>query len=97
VLKLHERDDVIEGLNSRIQELEGRMVEPPRPVVTKAPQKTMNDQEQREKLKEYMRAIIEITRNQQAEKKKTDLLQDMQGEKPDIPESKADRKFGWFF
>ena len=97
VLKLHERDDVIERLNSRIQELEGRIVAPPRPAVAKEPQKTMNDQEQREKLKEYMRAIIEITRNQQAEKKKADFLQDMEGEKPDLPESKADRKFGWFF
>lgn len=96
VLKLHERDNVIERLNSRIQELEGRVVAPPHPAVAMEPQKTMNDQEQREKLKEYMRAIIEITRNQQAEKKKSDLLQDMEGEKPDL-QSKADRKFGWFF
>jgi|GEM_PF-3176400 hypothetical protein len=96
-LKLHERDDTIERLNSRILELEGRIVSPPRPPVTKEPQKIMSDEEQREKLKEYMRAIIEITRSQQAEKKKSDHMQGMEGEKPDIPESKGDRKLGWFF
>jgi hypothetical protein len=96
-MKLHERDDTIERLNSRIQELEGRVVAPSRPPVTKETQKTMSDEEQREKLKEYMRAIIEITRSQQAEKKKSDHLQGMEGEKPEIPESKVDRKLGWFF
>jgi hypothetical protein len=96
VLKLRERDDTIDRLNSRIEELEGRITAPPPPAEQQAP-KTLTEDEQKEKLKEYMRAIIEITRSQRAERKKADGLSGLDDAKPDIPESKVDKKLGWFF
>jgi DNA repair exonuclease SbcCD ATPase subunit len=95
-LQLHDRDDTIENLNARIQELEGKLVAEQRPA-PKATQKTLSDDEQREKLKEYMRAIIEITRNQQAEKKNANPAPDDEKSRNEIAESKVDKKLGWFF
>jgi DNA repair exonuclease SbcCD ATPase subunit len=97
MLKLHERDDTIERLNSRIEELEGKVDVPPLPTVQKQPPKVLTDDEQKEKLKEYMRAIIEITRSQQAEKKKSNLSAEKDHVKHELPESKVDKKLGWFF
>jgi hypothetical protein len=58
----------------------------------------MTDEEQREKLKEYMRAIIEITRNQQAEKRQTAASADENEVKSNeqAEESKPSRLLGWF-
>ena len=95
-LQLHDRDDTIQRLNGRIQELEGKLQAPQRPK-PKEPQKTLTEEEQREKLKEYMRAIIEITRNQQAEKKRVDSSSDEEKPKQEMTESKVDKKLGWFF
>jgi DNA repair exonuclease SbcCD ATPase subunit len=95
-LQLHDRDDTIERLNGRIQELEGKLQAPQRPA-PKEPQKTLSDEEQREKLKEYMRAIIEITRNQQAEKKRADSSSDEEKPRQELTNSKVDKKLGWFF
>lgn len=97
MLKLHERDDTIERLNSRIEELEGKVDVPPLPTVQKQPPKVLTDDEQKEKLKEYMRAIIEITRSQQAEKKKSNPSAEKDHVKHELPESKVDKKLGWFF
>jgi DNA repair exonuclease SbcCD ATPase subunit len=97
MLKLHERDDTIERLNSRIEELEGKVVVQPPQTPQKQPAKVLTDDEQKEKLKEYMRAIIEITRSQQADKKKPDFLPEREHVKHELPESKVDKKLGWFF
>jgi DNA repair exonuclease SbcCD ATPase subunit len=98
MLKLHERDETIERLSLRIQELEGKSAPQARPVPAKKPQKSLTEDEQREKLKEYMRAIIEITRSQQAEKKKAELpSQNDENMKQELGESKVDKKLGWFF
>jgi DNA repair exonuclease SbcCD ATPase subunit len=96
-LKLHEKDNTILTLNSRIAELQGKSVPQHRPAVQTESQKTLTDDEQKEKLKEYMRAIIEITRSQQAEKKKTEGIHGLEDATPDLPESKVDKKLGWFF
>jgi hypothetical protein len=97
MLKLHERDDTIARLNSRIEELEDKVIGPPPSPTRTEPTKVLTDDEQKEKLKEYMRAIIEITRSQQAEKKKSDLGPEKEHLKHELPESKVDKKLGWFF
>jgi hypothetical protein len=97
MIKLHERDDTIARLNSRIEELEDKVIAPPPSPTRKEPTKVLTDDEQKEKLKEYMRAIIEITRSQQAEKKKSDLGPEKEHLKHELPESKVDKKLGWFF
>ena len=102
MLQLNERNVTIEKLNERIQEFESKLgVEkrpPPTPVQKDRPKTTMTDDEQREKLKEYMRAIIEITRSQQAEKKRADLTgRNEERSSQEFGESKVDKVLGWFF
>jgi hypothetical protein len=100
-----EKDMVIERLNARIQNLEagssaGVQAAPIRPETGQA-QKTqtakMDEDEQKQKLKEYMKAIIEITRNQQqAEKKLSDSGDQGMEETKHESSSKVDKKLGWF-
>jgi hypothetical protein len=101
MLQLHERDDTIEKLNGRIRELEGRVVvqqQRSSSPAAKEPQKPLTEDEQKEKLKEYMRAIIEITRSQQAEKKRAEPVRHGDKEKMDLGDnSKVDKILGWFF
>jgi hypothetical protein len=104
--QVSEKDMVIERLNEKIQNLEagsltGVQAAPIR-AETGQVQKTqtakMDEDEQKQKLKEYMKAIIEITRNQQqAEKKLADSAdQGMEETKHEPSPSKVDKKLGWF-
>ncbi len=105
-MQVSEKNIVIERLNERIQELEtgsrtGVQAAPIRPETGQA-QKTktakLDEDEQKQKLKEYMKAIIEITRNQQqAEKKLSESAdQSMEETKHESSTSKVDKKLGWF-
>lgn len=98
MIQLQERNATIERLNLRIEELEHRFALQQRQTPVKATARPMTDEEQREKLKEYMRAIIEITRNQQAEKRQTAASADENEEKSNeqVEESKPSRLLGWF-
>src|SRR5574339_1299804 len=71
MIQLNDRNATIERLGARVRELENKIGLDQRTVTnsTRESAKAMTDDEQREKLKEYMRAIIEITRSQQPEKK----------------------------
>ncbi len=104
--QVSEKDMVIERLNEKIQNLEagsrtGVQAAPIRPEsgqAQKAKTAKMDEDEQKQKLKEYMKAIIEITRNQQqAEKKLSDSPdQGMEETKHESSPSKVDKKLGWF-
>lgn len=96
MLQLHERNATIEKLGSRIQDLESRLGEQPQAPTPKEENKSMTADEQREKLKEYMRAIIEITRSQQA-KKIENSRQGPENPAEGMSESKADKLRGLFF
>lgn len=104
-MQISEKNMVIERLGEKIQELEtgsrtGVQTAPIKPETRQA-QKTesakMDEDEQKQKLKEYMKAIIEITRNQQAAEKKRSgsNAQDMEKLEQES-ESKVDKKLGWF-
>jgi hypothetical protein len=105
-MQVSEKDMVIERLNARIQDLEtgsrtGAEAAPIKPEarqVQKTQTATLDEDEQKQKLKEYMKAIIEITRNQQqAEKKHSDSVDEGMGETKHEPSpSKVDKKLGWF-
>ncbi len=99
-VQVHERNAVIEKLNARIQELENRLGIPQaaQPAnETRGARKPLSEDEQKEKLKEYMRAIIEITRSQQAEKKRSEANhQDEEKPITGASDSKADKILGWF-
>ncbi len=104
-MQVSEKNMVIQRLSEKIQELEtgsrtGVQAAPIKPETRQA-QKTesakMDEDEQKQKLKEYMKAIIEITRNQQAAEKKRSGSNDQDMEKVEQEsESKVDKKLGWF-
>lgn len=92
-VRLQERDATIAELSARIRELERAPNPPPAEQGgSKQHAKTLTEDEQKEKLKEYMRAIIEITRSQQASKRAADSSSSEGIEK----ESRADKVLGWF-
>ena len=97
LLQLHDRNDTIKRLNARITELEGRLGTTQRSPGAKDAQRSMSDEEQKEKLKEYMRAIIEITRNQQAEKKQNELGESEEKAEQKPAKSTMSKVSGWFF
>lgn len=98
MIQLNDRNATIERLGARVRELENKIGLEQRTITnsTKESARTMTDDEQREKLKEYMRAIIEITRSQQPEKKPAAKKSDEKLEQ-EAGESKVDRLLGWFF
>jgi hypothetical protein len=105
-MQVSEKNLVIERLNEKIQALEtgssATVQAAPIKSETRQAQKThsatLNEDEQKQKLKEYMKAIIEITRNQQqAEKKHSDSADEgMEETKHEPSPSKVDKKLGWF-
>jgi len=71
-LQIRERDTMIERLSGKIRELEGKPIPQRLSEPRKGTKETQKDEDgQKEKLKEYMRAIIEITKNQQLSQKKS--------------------------
>ncbi|MCI0559719.1 MAG: hypothetical protein MN733_14615 [Nitrososphaera sp.] len=103
VLQINERNVMIERLHSRIRELESRLgIQNPSPSQSKASkesQSPLNEDEQKQKLKEYMKAIIEITKNQQMAERKRREGVDSKNDKfnEDEQGSKVDKVLGWFF
>ena len=105
-MQVSEKNLVIERLSAKIQELETvfRPSDQAAPIkaaakqVQKTQTATLDEDEQKQKLKEYMKAIIEITRNQQqAEKKHSDSANEgMEETKHEPSPSKVDKKLGWF-
>ena len=71
-LQIRERDTMIERLSGKIRELEGKPIPQRLSEPRKGTKETQKDEDgQKEKLKEYMRAIIEITKNQRLSQKKS--------------------------
>ena len=105
-MQVNEKDMVIERLSAKIQDLEtgsrtgagAAPIKPEARQVQKTQTATLDEDEQKQKLKEYMKAIIEITRNQQqAEKKHSDSVDEgMEETKHEPSPSKVDKKLGWF-
>ena len=98
MIQLNDRNATIERLSARVRELENKIGLEQRGSAnsTRESARTMTDEEQREKLKEYMRAIIEITRSQQADKKPAAKAKNDEKLEQDAGESKVDRILGWF-
>lgn len=104
-MQVSEKNMVIEKLNEKIQELEtgsrasvqSAPIRPETRQARKTQTAKLDEDEQKQKLKEYMKAIIEITRNQQqAEKKLSDSADQGIEETKHESSSKVDKKLGWF-
>ncbi len=105
-MQVSEKNMIIERLGEKIQELEAGShasvqaapIKPEARQIQKMQTATLDEDEQKQKLKEYMKAIIEITRNQQqAEKKRSDSADEgMEETRNESPPSKVDKKLGWF-
>lgn len=101
MLQINERNMVIEQLHDKIRELEARVGSARHTESAgeiKASQKIAQEDEQKQKLKEYMKAIIEITKNQQlSDKKRAETDQNASDKiKQDLGGSKTDKLRGFF-
>lgn len=96
-LQISERDTTIERLSGKIRELEGKPVPQRLSEPRKDAKEAQKDEDgQKEKLKEYMRAIIEITKNQQLSQKKNANPGNERSSITDeeLPTSKVDKALG---
>ncbi|MGH9993098.1 MAG: hypothetical protein ACREBU_13055 [Nitrososphaera sp.] len=98
-LQINERNNMIKELNGKISELEARLglSKAAQPRKKEAPSVTEEDDE-KQKLKEYMKAIIEITKNQRLEERKRSERGNPKAEKnpEESADSKVDKLLGWF-
>jgi DNA repair exonuclease SbcCD ATPase subunit len=101
ILQLNERNAMIERLHGKIRELETKLEgpRPPQQVVGQMQETLTREEEEKQKLKEYMKAIIEITRNQKLmEKKRGESAGRSASRSVDEPSTTSvDKLLGWFF
>ena len=99
-LQINERNNMIKELNGKIGELEARLglSKTPQSRKKEAPS-ALDEDEEKQKLKEYMKAIIEITRNQRLEeRKRSEKANPKAAKNPDeSTDSKVDKLLGWFY
>lgn len=98
-LQINERNNMIKELSGKISELEARLGVGKTPQPRKETPSGLDEDEEKQKLKEYMKAIIEITRNKRLEERKRSEKANPKAVKDseESTDSKVDKLLGWFY